>query len=69
MFGSSRKPQLEERPAVTGRCEKHAFDPAVDICSKCGQARCGDCLVYPFGPKKPPFCINCALVAGGIRRN
>jgi len=69
MFGSTRKQPTEDRPAVGGRCEKHAFDPAVDACGKCGQARCADCLVYPFGTKKPPFCINCALVAGGIRRN
>ena len=30
---------------------------------------CGECLVYSFGPKKPPFCIPCAVAAAGIRTN
>jgi hypothetical protein len=23
--------------------------------------------VYSFGPKKPPYCMSCAMVAGGVR--
>ena len=23
--------------------------------------------MYAFGPKKPPFCLSCAMVAGGVR--
>jgi hypothetical protein len=25
--------------------------------------------VYSFGPKKPPYCMSCAMVAGGVRSN
>ena len=24
-------------------------------------------MVYSFGPKKPPFCLPCAVTAGGVR--
>jgi hypothetical protein len=23
--------------------------------------------VYAFGPKKPPYCMSCAMVAGGVK--
>jgi len=51
-----------------GSCDKHPFDPAMDTCRTCKSAFCPECLVYPFGPSKPPFCLNCALSAAGIRR-
>jgi len=37
------------------------------VCRRCGQAWCGTCLVYAFGPKKPPYCMSCAMVAGGVK--
>ena len=49
------------------RCEKHIFEESEDRCGKCGHEYCAECLVYSFGPKKPPFCIPCAVAAAGIR--
>jgi hypothetical protein len=54
---------------MQGRCDKHLFEGAEDRCGKCGYEFCGECLVYSFGPKKPPFCIPCAVAAAGIRSN
>jgi hypothetical protein len=48
-------------------CIKHPHEPGVDICGRCGGSWCSSCLVYSFGPKKPPFCLGCAMVAGGVR--
>jgi hypothetical protein len=53
---------------VEGRCDRHLFDRAVDLCSSCGCEFCADCLVYSFGAKKPPFCLPCAVSAGGVRQ-
>ena len=52
---------------MQGRCEKHLFEAAEDRCGKCGLEYCPECLVYSFGPKRPPFCIPCAVSAAGIR--
>lgn len=54
---------------MQGRCDKHLFEGAEDRCGKCGYEFCGECLVYSFGAKKPPFCIACAVAAAGIRSN
>lgn len=48
-------------------CQKHPHEPGSAICRRCGGAWCKDCLVYAFGAKKPPFCMSCAMVAGGVR--
>ena len=48
-------------------CNRHPFEYAENVCSSCGIAFCHDCLVYPRGPKKPPFCVNCALAEAGVR--
>lgn len=53
---------------VEGRCERHLFDQAVDLCGRCGFEFCADCLVYSFGTKKPPFCLPCAVEAAGVRQ-
>lgn len=52
---------------MQGRCDKHLFEAAEDRCGKCGYEFCGECLVYAFGPKKPPMCIACAVAAAGVR--
>ncbi len=52
---------------MEGRCERHNFDRAIDLCGRCGGEYCSDCLVYPFGPRKPPFCLPCAVSQGGVR--
>jgi hypothetical protein len=48
-------------------CAKHSHEMGVALCRRCGGAWCNDCLVYAFGPKKPPYCMSCAMVAGGVR--
>ena len=37
------------------------------ICGRCGHDFCRECVVFPFGLRKPPMCIACALEAGGVR--
>ena len=54
--------------ASTAQCAKHHFDRAVAVCGQCGLTFCPACLVYAFGPNKPPFCIPCALTVGGVRK-
>jgi len=49
-------------------CEIHHFEPAHATCRTCKREFCPDCLVYPFGPKKAPICVPCALEAAGVRR-
>ena len=49
------------------RCARHQFEAAVDRCRQCGFAFCGECLVYAFGERQPPYCIPCALAAAGVR--
>ncbi len=48
-------------------CAKHPHEKGVAICRRCGGSWCNDCLVWAFGEKKPPFCMGCAMVAGGVR--
>ena len=52
---------------MDGRCDKHPFEASSARCRECGGEYCPDCLVYPFGEKKPPFCIGCAIAAAGVR--
>ncbi|MFL6206814.1 MAG: hypothetical protein ACJ739_15850 [Acidimicrobiales bacterium] len=48
-------------------CGKHPHEQGVALCRRCGHSWCTSCLVYAFGPKKPPFCMSCAMYAGGVR--
>jgi hypothetical protein len=48
-------------------CMKHPHEPGVGLCGRCGGSWCKDCLVYAFGPAKPPYCMECAMFAGGVR--
>ena len=48
-------------------CNKHPHERGIALCRRCGGAWCSTCLVYAFGPKKPPYCMGCAMVAGGVR--
>jgi hypothetical protein len=48
-------------------CYKHNHEKAAALCGRCGLEWCSDCIVYPFGPKKSPYCMSCAMVAGGVR--
>ncbi|WP_426570863.1 hypothetical protein [Aquihabitans sp. McL0605] len=46
---------------------RHYEEPVVAHCRTCNRPYCSRCLVYSFGPKKPPFCVACALSASGVR--
>jgi len=48
-------------------CEKHSYERGVALCGRCGAAWCESCLVYAFGPNKPPYCKPCAMFAAGVR--
>jgi hypothetical protein len=52
---------------VGGNCQKHYFEPAIDVCGCCLGEYCRDCVVYPFGRRKLPYCMHCAVVAAGLR--
>jgi hypothetical protein len=46
---------------------RHYEEPVVAHCRTCARPYCSRCLVYSFGPDKPPFCVGCALNASGVR--
>ncbi len=48
-------------------CGKHPHERGAALCRRCGHPWCTTCLVYAFGPKKPPYCMSCAMVAGGVK--
>ena len=54
--------------AGSAQCAKHQFDLATAVCGSCKLTFCEACLVFAFGPHKPPLCIPCALTVGGVRR-
>jgi capsular polysaccharide biosynthesis protein len=63
---------VDRRRSVPSRmanvCSKHPFEFAEATCRRCGNEFCGGCLVYSHGSTRPPYCVSCALVAGGVRR-
>jgi len=50
----------------TGLCREHSFESATALCRRCGLEYCEDCVVYPFGAKKP-VCKTCAITMSGVR--
>ena len=48
-------------------CAKHPHEVGAALCGRCGYAWCASCLVYAHGHKKPPYCMECAMFAGGVR--
>jgi hypothetical protein len=48
-------------------CTKHPHEKGASFCGRCGHPWCTTCLVYAFGAKKPPLCMGCAMVAGGVK--
>jgi len=48
------------------KCHKHD-EPSAGTCRTCILDYCDHCLVYAFGRAKPPYCIDCALSAFGVR--
>jgi len=53
--------------AFLGTCAKHYAERAVAQCHDCGQLWCADCLVPPISKRQPPRCVDCSLVAAGVR--
>jgi hypothetical protein len=47
-------------------CDNHPTEASAGTCRSCLSEYCDHCLVYVFGPAKPPYCIRCALKASGI---
>lgn len=62
-----RRTAVLDRDKASGRCDKHSFEAAAARCSSCDGMFCGDCVVMPFGPRRP-LCVGCALVVAGLRR-
>ena len=48
-------------------CLRHYEEPVTAHCRACNLPFCTRCLVFSFGPKKPPYCVGCALHAAGVR--
>jgi hypothetical protein len=48
-------------------CAKHPDQVSGGACKRCGMTWCANCLVYPFGPAVPPFCLSCAMVVAGVK--
>lgn len=65
--------QAEERDAAAhngaylGACAKHFAARAVGKCDDCGELWCSQCLVPTSRKRQPTRCIDCALVAAGVR--
>jgi hypothetical protein len=53
--------------AFLGACTKHYATRAVGKCDDCGEIWCSQCLVPPTRKRQPSRCIDCALVAAGVR--
>lgn len=49
------------------KCAKHMFDDVAGKCVDCGETWCERCLVPTNGSKSPARCIECSLVAAGVR--
>jgi hypothetical protein len=56
-----------ESAAFLGTCTKHYAERAVAQCHDCGLFWCADCLVPPVSKRQPLRCVDCALVAAGVR--
>jgi len=50
-----------------GSCAKHLTIRATGRCADCRLIWCDDCLVPPVAKRQPLRCIECALIAGGVR--
>ena len=53
--------------AYLGTCAKHFAERAVGRCDDCQDVFCKDCLVPPLRKRQPTRCVDCALVAAGVR--
>ena len=66
----NRRGAAADERGVAQICQVHPYEAAEGLCRSCGGPFCADCLVYPFGPAKPPYCVPCAVTAaGGVRKS
>jgi len=56
-----------ERGNAVNHCLRHYEEPLMAYCRTCRNPFCSRCLVFSYGPNKPPYCVGCALFASGIR--
>jgi hypothetical protein len=47
-------------------CNRHPFLLSENLCGRCGQEFCRECLVFPRG-QKLPLCVTCAVARSGVR--
>lgn len=47
-------------------CNRHPFILSENLCGRCGQEFCRECLVFPRG-QKLPLCVDCAVTKSGVR--
>ena len=58
---------IEPGAGLIGTCAKHLTERAVGRCDDCDELWCSDCLVPPARKRQPTRCIDCALIAAGVR--
>jgi hypothetical protein len=57
----------EQQDTHLGACVKHFAERAVARCDDCGELWCATCMAPKVRKRAPTRCIECALVAGGVR--
>jgi hypothetical protein len=57
----------EQQDAQLGACSKHFAERAVARCDDCGEIFCAVCMAPKVRKRQPVRCIECALIAGGVR--
>ena len=62
----SLHPSTPKDPAVAN-CHTHPTERVAGTCRSCLNEYCDHCLVFSYGRAKPPYCIQCALEAAGVK--
>jgi hypothetical protein len=57
----------EPTSELIGTCAKHWTERAAGRCDDCGDLWCATCLVPPARRRQPTRCVECALIAAGVR--
>jgi hypothetical protein len=57
----------EQQGPTIGACVKHFAERAVARCDDCGELWCAACVAPKARKRHPTRCIECALIAGGVR--
>jgi len=59
---------LVDKTRVSYSCVKHPMTAGDNICGRCANQHCSDCVVFPYGASGTAICIACALELGGVQR-